>query len=832
MAGRLSDHLALRFGRGNVFIDIASIPAGVDFGEVVRRALDKCGVLLAVIGPRWLSSASGSGRRLDDPDDWVVCEVGTALARGIRVVPVLVDGAGMPSVADLPEALAPLAQRNAVRINYATFAADVAALSDALTPNVDAQEGLYVARVDQLTNPLRVGVHPAAMAEADDGSRNRIPPFVERDVLADLRAALTTDNFVLIVGDSTAGKTRLAFEAMRAFLPSHCCVVPEWPDALADAVMEARARRPSVLWLDDLERYLSGKVLKTARLHKLLDVDGVIVLATMRAHEHANYSPRNDHLTDGQTPRMSRQIMEQATEIRLERMWSVNERASAAAMSDDWRIEQALASADNYGLAEFMASGPQLLKELHDAWSATPARRKGGRSVVGDPRGAALVTAAIDVRLTGYHRPVSLAFLRDLHKAYLAARGGPMLRPGSWKNAVAWATQPIHATSSLLEPAEDDCWLAFDYLVDAAANDPAAPPILDEIWTAVIDHATLAEAVDVAWQASYANRPEYARSVAERALADDEYMLAAEVAGCLSNAGQEQAAVELLQAAVARAETSGRVAREDLLALRQALAWEVGEKQAGHGDPARALKILRSVVDDASKWFGDTDPRTLSAQLGLARQLGAVRAWADALAVAREVAERATVVLGKDHEIVDSARFETAVWTGRLEGPEERARVLDELYSDLRERPSVDLLMLLDVVWNLGGALLAAGNSDEALSLLEMVVEDASNAFGDSYARTLDYRLTHLSAVAATSELGTTVELAEDLVQDCRRVLGDNHLTTLQARYQSAALTAETDDVAGARLFEELHDDAVRFLGADHWLVEDVRDRRPSLPGG
>ena len=95
-AGRLSDRLAERFGRGNVFIDIASIPAGVDFGEMLRYALDKCGVLLAVIGPNWLSSASDGRRRLDDPDDWVLREISTALARGIRVVPILINGADMP----------------------------------------------------------------------------------------------------------------------------------------------------------------------------------------------------------------------------------------------------------------------------------------------------------------------------------------------------------------------------------------------------------------------------------------------------------------------------------------------------------------------------------------------------------------------------------------------------------------------------------------------------------------------------------------------------------------------------------------------------------------
>lgn len=32
---------------------------------------------------------------------------------------------------------------------------------------------------------------------------------------------------MLIVGDSTAGKTRVAFEAMKVCLPEHVCVVPD-----------------------------------------------------------------------------------------------------------------------------------------------------------------------------------------------------------------------------------------------------------------------------------------------------------------------------------------------------------------------------------------------------------------------------------------------------------------------------------------------------------------------------------------------------------------------------------------------------------------------------
>jgi hypothetical protein len=56
-----------------------------------------CQVLLAVIGPTWLTVTDERGRRrLDDPDDIVRLEIEAALAREVRVIPILVEGAVMP----------------------------------------------------------------------------------------------------------------------------------------------------------------------------------------------------------------------------------------------------------------------------------------------------------------------------------------------------------------------------------------------------------------------------------------------------------------------------------------------------------------------------------------------------------------------------------------------------------------------------------------------------------------------------------------------------------------------------------------------------------------
>jgi hypothetical protein len=135
VAGRLYDRLADRFGEAQVFMDVASIGPGVDFTDVITRAVAACDVLLAVIGPGWLAVQDEAGqRRLDDPDDLVRLEIEAGLARDVRVIPVLVEGAAMPRRKDLPEDVATLARRNAFLLHHETFRADTVRLGDAIEP--------------------------------------------------------------------------------------------------------------------------------------------------------------------------------------------------------------------------------------------------------------------------------------------------------------------------------------------------------------------------------------------------------------------------------------------------------------------------------------------------------------------------------------------------------------------------------------------------------------------------------------------------------------------------------------------------------------------------
>lgn len=125
-AGRLADNLKAHFGTGQVFRDIETIEPGADFTESLITALNSCGVLIAIIGPRWLNATDRNGqRRIDDPKDLTRQEIEIALSRNIRVIPVLVEGAAMFEIDDLPKELGPLAKRQAYELTDKRWNQDI-----------------------------------------------------------------------------------------------------------------------------------------------------------------------------------------------------------------------------------------------------------------------------------------------------------------------------------------------------------------------------------------------------------------------------------------------------------------------------------------------------------------------------------------------------------------------------------------------------------------------------------------------------------------------------------------------------------------------------------
>lgn len=130
---RLFDWLERQFGATDVFFDREVIGPGDKFPRVLEHRLAESEVLIAVIGPRWLTIADDRGQpRLWADHDYVAYEVSSALSRTKRVIPVLVDGARMPAHEELPPALSGLADNQALSLDDAHFRPDFEKLVDAV----------------------------------------------------------------------------------------------------------------------------------------------------------------------------------------------------------------------------------------------------------------------------------------------------------------------------------------------------------------------------------------------------------------------------------------------------------------------------------------------------------------------------------------------------------------------------------------------------------------------------------------------------------------------------------------------------------------------------
>lgn len=126
-ANGLHDGLIHRLPQARVFMDIDSIPAGVDFEQHIRAEIDACDVVLVLIGDNWLDARPGTKtRRIDEPNDFVRLEIESALASDrVRTIPVLVEGAQMPDAQNLPESIRRLSRINAFELDDRRWSSDL-----------------------------------------------------------------------------------------------------------------------------------------------------------------------------------------------------------------------------------------------------------------------------------------------------------------------------------------------------------------------------------------------------------------------------------------------------------------------------------------------------------------------------------------------------------------------------------------------------------------------------------------------------------------------------------------------------------------------------------
>jgi hypothetical protein len=201
---QLAQALERRFGADSVFFDTHSIEIGAHWRSLIESRIRAADVVLAVIGPRWISFADERGRRtVLNPveEDVLRSELEVALQSGSLVFPVLVDDAEMPARERLPRPFRPLAGLEAMALRHSSWDQDVDALLNSLENRVLAMREASTAAATVESPELDDAVASAAEVAS---SRSAGGP---RDHYADLAQYLSERSLVPVLGSGANAVT-------------------------------------------------------------------------------------------------------------------------------------------------------------------------------------------------------------------------------------------------------------------------------------------------------------------------------------------------------------------------------------------------------------------------------------------------------------------------------------------------------------------------------------------------------------------------------------------------------------------------------------------------
>jgi TIR domain len=328
----------------------------------------------------------------------------------------------------------------------------------------------------------RLGVHAAISVP---GIPDEVPPeYVPRDadaaefgVRAKLAAATKRGGFVLLTGGSSAGKTRCAAEAVRELLPDWWLVHPAGPGEVAALAAAPPAR--TVVWLDELQRYLDGEHgLTGGMVRALLSAPGpVVLIGTLWPDRYDVYAAVP---VPGETDlhAREREELDLAAVISIGEEFSAAEqdRARAAAVRDP-RVRVALETA-GYGLTQTLAAAPQLVARWEAARAAAP-------------HAWAVLTAALDAARLGARAPLSAGFLLGAAPGYCTPRQQAEAPDGWFEQALAYATRKLHGAAAALAPSgtgmgQVDGYIVADYLLQQATGQRRTDRVPASTWDALL----------------------------------------------------------------------------------------------------------------------------------------------------------------------------------------------------------------------------------------------------------------------------------------------------------------------------------------------------------
>ncbi|MGI9004495.1 MAG: tetratricopeptide repeat protein [Pseudonocardia sp.] len=464
--------------------------------------------------------------------------------------------------------------------------------------------------------------------------------YLDRDKDKALDAALSQASsggrrIVLLVGDSAAGKSRSACEAVRRdrSLRSWRIVVPV-PDGglfrLVDAGLDGQA---TVVWLDDLDKYL-GRGLDLGTLRRLHDAAApVVVVATMRASQlQARQGdladPAWDFLTDDT----------EVARMDLDAALSERELAAARDQIDDAALLSALD--EGVGLGEWLVAGPELMKRLRNATGLN----------------RALADTVVAWYRTGLQEPLAEDDARRLWADTLAPEQRPRLqgrlddaRETLFQKASTWSCKPVifrdlYEQALLTRTAKG--YVAHDYVVDQTTRDSRRPAVPDAVWEHALSAASTgsvpAQRSERLWTVGTAAHDEHALAHSLTAMqilaeAGDPHAHV-NVGVLLGGLGRSDEAIAVYDQVV------DRYGDDETPALREQLAGALYNKAVVLGGLGRSDEAI-AVYDQVADRYGDDETPALREQLAEALYnkgvvLGGLGRPDEAIAVYDQVADR------------------------------------------------------------------------------------------------------------------------------------------------------------------------------------------------
>jgi hypothetical protein len=297
--------------------------------------------------------------------------------------------------------------------------------------------------------PSELGVHPAI-------GGGPLPFYVGRPHDDRLRAVLDPQTeysrLVVVRGHALTGTSRAVYEAVTE-------VLADWTleDLASTAALAARLQAPvparTVLWLGDLRHHADadGGAAVLGRLDNVLDGEGpVVAIATIWPGYWDSYTAAAATGRGAADPAAAAgrllaplNVLAASLDPAHGGVVDVPDRfaaaeLTAAADAGDPALAAAVTAAGPDGqVTQYLAGARELLDRYNDPGA--------------DPRGRAVVTAAMDAVRLGHAGPLPADLLRDAAAGYLA---DPSDVADAWDTALAWATGA--GSGSALRPVPSD----------------------------------------------------------------------------------------------------------------------------------------------------------------------------------------------------------------------------------------------------------------------------------------------------------------------------------------------------------------------------------------